>query len=213
MGLFWDYFKKELRFPFILKGDALAMLADGASVSLDDARDVALQLRDQFIPFRCEQVYLTNFARSRGIVQNPLEPDDHWLARVRFAYNWWRNGGRASAMAEALRIGFNFAGVMVINHGAEGSLIDETSGLMLIDETTGAALNYERDSSRWAEFSVIIYLNGYECLYTIDQITWAINEVKPARSKLAEIFFVAPLYDETSLAGLYDETTGIPLTS
>lgn len=213
MGLFWDYFKKELRFPPILKTGALAMLAEGGGSALDAGRDVELQLRDQFFPFRCEQTYLTNFARSRGIVRNPLEPDDYWLARVRFAYNWWARGGRASAMAEALRIGFDFADVMVINHGAEGSLIDETSGLTLIDETTGTVLNYERDSTRWAEFTVIIYLNGKEYSYTMDQIIWAINEVKPARSQLAEIIFLAPLYDETSLAGLYDESSGIPLTS
>lgn len=213
MGLFWDYFKKELRFPFLLKGGALAMLAEGGGIVLDAARDVVLQLRDQFFPSRCEQAYLTNYARSRGIVRNPLEPEEHWLARVRFAYNWWVRGGRASAMAEALRIGFDFADVMVINHGAEGSLIDETSGLMLIDETTGAALNYERNSLRWAEFSVIIYFKGNESIYTMDQIIWAINEVKPARSKLAEIFFMSILYDETSLAGLYDESSNAPLTA
>lgn len=213
MGRFLDYFRNELRFPPILRSGALALLADGGSETLDAARDAQMQLRDQFLPARCEEAYLIHFARSRGITRHPLEPSEHWLTRVRFAYHWWSRGGRASAMAEALRSGFNFAAVMVFNHGSEGSLIDETSGVQLVDETSGAMLNYERDPSRWAEFAVTIYLAGNEYAYTVDQVIWAINEVKPGRSKLVELFFIAPLHDETSGAGLHDETTGTPLTS
>lgn len=212
MGLFWDYFRKELRFPPIARPGVLAMLVEGAAAALDAAREVVLQLRYQFFPFSCEEVYLVRFARSRGIVRNPLEPDEHWLARVRFAYHWWARGGRASAMAEALRIGFSFADVVVVNLGATGALYDETTGAMLFDETTDAPLDFEA-GPRWAEFMVIVYLAGNEQLWTMDQVVWAINEVKPARSKLAEIIFVAPLYDETTTAGLYDETTGTPLTT
>src|SRR6185369_13887498 len=151
MGLFWDYFKRTLRLAFIQHPGPLAMLAEGAAALLDTVRDVVLQLRDQFLPFLCEDVYLARFARSRGIVRNPLEPDDHWQARVRFAYNWWIRGGRPSAMSEALRVGFGFVDVKVINMASAGE--------------------------QWAEFKVIAYQPRTELACTPEQVLWAINEV------------------------------------
>jgi hypothetical protein len=197
MGLFWDYFRDTLRFGPISKPGALAMLADGASALLDGTRDVALQLRDQFSPVRCEDAYLARFAASRGIVRNTLETDDHWLMRVRFAYRWYARGGRASAMAETLRVGFGFASVEVINAKIGGPLYDETTGYTLVDETTGAQLIYD-NSDRWAEFVVIVTLDTPTSVYDKEQLLWAVNEVKPARSKCAAIIVLTPLSDETT---------------
>lgn len=213
MELLWTYFKEVLRLPFILRQGPLAMLLHGAAVALDAARDAIIQLRDQFVPGRCETVYLTRFARSRGIVRNPVEPDDHWEMRIRLAYLWWARGGRPSAMAETLKKGFLFSAVKIVNLGSETALYDETTSALLFDEDSGKFINNDHDDLRWAEFMVIIYLSGNETTYTMEQIIWAINEIKPGRSKLVEIMFISPLYDETSNAGLYDETSKTPLTS
>lgn len=166
MGLFWEYFKSTLRLPSIQKGGPLALLAEGGAATLDTARDVVITLRDQFFPARCEDIYLARFARSRGIVRAPLEPEDHWLARVRFAYHWWLRGGRASAMAEGLKLGFGFTAVRVVNLRAE-------------------------DPGKWAQFRVELDGVSGDVLSRVDQIRWAINEVKPARSKLFAMRFAA----------------------
>lgn len=206
MSLFGAYFKDTLRLPFLAKPGPLAMLSDGAAGCLDAAREVVLTLRDQFFPTLCEAELLDRFARSRGIVRAPLEPEAHWLERVRFAYHWWARGGRQSAMAEALRIGFGFGDVKVISMNQTFLMYDETSGAALHDETTLAPIG-EGDSDRWAEFMVFAQLKGEEIRYTREQIVWAINEIKPARSRLAALILIAPLYDETSMANLFDETT------
>lgn len=166
MGLFWPYFRDTLRLPFVRGTGPMAMLAEGGAEALDEARDVISLLRDQFFPFRCEAVYLARFARSRGIVRSPLEPEEHWLARVRFAYHWWSRGGRASAMAEGLRLGFGFSDVRVINMRAE-------------------------DPAKWAQFRCELDGVTGDVLSRVDQVRWAINEVKPARSKLFALRFAA----------------------
>jgi len=169
MSVFWNYFTKTLRLPFILVGGPLAMLAEGAAESLDEVRDVIISLRDQFTPARCEDANLTRFAAARGIVQSPLEPDAHWQARVRFAYHWWASGGRSSALAEGLELGFGFDSADVVSLRSD-------------------------DPARWASFRVILWGGSGDILTRLSQIRWAINEVKPARSLLTELkFYVGPL--------------------
>lgn len=165
MSLFGNYFRDTLRFPAILNGGALAMLAEGAALLLDTVQTVILQLRDQFFPARCEETYLTNFARSRGIVRAPLEPQESYYGRIKFAYLWWKRGGRASGMRLMLIDFFAFPEVEIIN---------------LRDS----------DPARWAEFTVRISVIGVSLIFTEAQILWAINEIKPARSKLAAIEYI-----------------------
>lgn len=167
MGLFWDYFLNTLRLPFIAKPGPLAMLAEGGAESKDATRDVVISLRDQFLPVRCEEQYLTNFANSRGIVRSPLEPLEHWLARVKFAYHWWSRGGRASAMSEALELSFGFSAVQIQSLRAE-------------------------DPARWASFRVLLEGGSGDVLTQTEQITWSVNEVKPARSKLERLKIFMP---------------------
>uniref|UniRef100_C6E6P4 Phage tail protein n=1 Tax=Geobacter sp. (strain M21) TaxID=443144 RepID=C6E6P4_GEOSM len=167
MGLLWTYFRDTLRAPFLAKAGPLAALVQGAAACLDTVRDVISTLRDQFLPARCEDVYLERFAASRGIVRAPLEPVEYWQARVRFAYHWWARGGRASAMTEGLTIGFGFDSAKVVNLRAE-------------------------DPLRWASFRVVMEGGDGDILLRLNQIRWAINEVKPARSKLEQMKFYAP---------------------
>lgn len=210
--MFWDYFKKELRFPAIFRPGPLAMLADGAAGLLDTVREIIIQLRDQFFPLLCETEQLKRFAAARGIVRAPLEAEDYWLSRVKFAYLFWAMGGRASSLAEALCKSFDFTSVDIINLGASDALIDETTAAPLFDETSGEPLEYV-DEGRWAEFVVIVYMKTDAPQYIQEQVIWAINDVKPARSKLAAIMYIAPLWDETTGAPLYDETSGALLTN
>lgn len=165
MGLFWDYFKKQLDLPFIQSPGALAVLAEGASVPLDDARGVMLQLREQFFSEKCEAAFLANYARSRGIVRGPLEPEHYFYGRVRFAYLWWSRGGRAGGIAAALVNYFGFAKVEVINLRSE-------------------------DPDRWAEFRVEAEVVGADPMFTLDQVVWGINETKQASAKLAGVDFI-----------------------
>jgi P2-related tail formation protein len=167
MGLLWQYFRDTLRLPFLGKPGPLAMWVEGAASCLDTIRETILVLRDQYLPALCEDVYLEKFAASRGIVRAPLEPVEYWQARIRFAYHWWARGGRESAMVEGLKLGFGFADAKVINMRAE-------------------------DPDRWASFRVILEGGDGDIMLRLDQIRWAINEVKPARSKLDEIKFYAP---------------------
>jgi hypothetical protein len=188
------------------------MLADGGADGLDVAREVAITVREQFFPALCELEILTRFADSRGIVRAPLESDAHWVERVRFAYIWWYGGGRASSLSEQLRVGFDFRSVTVINHNETLLLYDETTNAALHDETTLEPIN-NGTSDHWAEFSVIAKLKGLESGYTREQIVWAINEIKPARSKLFEFILIAPLFDETTGAPLFDEMAFAGLTN
>ena len=165
MSLFWSYFRDTLRFPFILKGGALALLAEGAALLLDTVRDLILSLRDQFFSTLCEEANLVHFAKSRGIVRAPLEPDSSYFGRVRFAYLWWKQGGRVSGMRRVLISYFGFGDIEIINMRTV-------------------------DAARWAEFKVIASVIGSNLMFTEEQIIWAINEIKRAGSKLAGIEYV-----------------------
>ena len=160
MGLFFDYFRRTLRLPFISASGPLALLAEGGADCLDTVREIILILRDQFLPARCEDVLLVRFAAVRGIRRAAFEPEEYWLSRVRFAYAWYIRGGRASALEEALCAGFGFISAKVVN---------------LRDE----------DPARWASFRIVLDGAFGDLLSRFDQLEWAINEVKPARSKLA----------------------------
>ena len=77
------------------------------------------------------------------------------------AYIWYILGGRDNGMEQAMINYFGFTEADVINLRTE-------------------------DTERWAEFRV--KLNGVagDILQRLNQVEWAVNEVKPARSKLGE---------------------------
>jgi hypothetical protein len=162
VGLFWSYFKFELRLPFIQLPGPLAMLAEGAATLLDTVRDTIITLRDQFFADTCETVYLPKFARSRGIVRAPLEPEESFYSRVRLAYLWHKYGGRESAMQQVLEAYFGFEGIQIVNLRSE-------------------------DVAKWAEFRVVINSFGTATEYNEDLVRWAVNEIKPARSLLEHV--------------------------
>lgn len=192
MGLFWSYFKGTLRLPFLFGAGPLVVLVQGAARSLDEVREIILGIRDQFLAARCEDANLTRYGGSRGITRSTLEPKAYWTARVRYAYHWWARGGRQSAMAEGLTGGFGFESAEVVNMRAE-------------------------DAAKWASFRVVMKGGAGDVLLHIDQVRWAISEVKPARSKLLGLKFYAPDSPVQQYSGIASNggsvTTIYPLSS
>ena len=103
MGIFWDYFRKTLRFPLIWRPGPLAQLAKGGAEALDDTRGHIAWLRDQFTPETCDTTHLEHFARARGLRRWPSETDDFWKRRVVLAYEFYRRGGTKPAPGRAAR--------------------------------------------------------------------------------------------------------------
>ncbi len=187
MGLFWNYFKRQLRWPLIQRPGPLALLAEGGAESLDAARETVLTLRAQFFADRCEAGFLANFARSRGIARAPLETEEHFTARVRNAYRYWARLGRPSTLQRALLDYFGFNSVEVLNRRDE-------------------------DPALWAEFWVVIRNYGDSSIYDIAQLFWDINEIKPARSKLAGVLLDYEVVAPTAVyiaAAAYDRSIDI----
>lgn len=166
MGIYWRYFRDTLRWPLLLTPGPLAALVEGAASALDAARQLILDLRDQFYPTRCEVELLPNHAASRGIVRFVGEEEAVYQARISSAWLWWRKAGRAPALEDLLKNLYGFETVTVVN-------------LRSIDP------------ARWAEFDVRIVslAEGELDLVGLERL---INEFKPARSKLAAIVRFGP---------------------
>ena len=162
MSAFWKYFTKTLRFLPILSGGPLAILAEGGARALDAAREVALWLRDQFFPDRCDEEMMVLFASARGITKFDYETEEQYFDRIRLAYAWHQSGGREEGMLWILRDGCGIGNLEIIN---------------LRDE----------DPARWAEFAIRAPNITGQAMLSLPSIEWAINEVKPARSKFAEM--------------------------
>lgn len=173
MAVFWNYFKNTLKFLLVRSPGPVASLVRGAAGVLDDARESALWLRDQFLPDRCETANLDEFARSRGITRAAYETDEQYYGRVRLAWNWFVTGGRESGVKR---------------------IVSDACGIDTVD-----IINLrDTDPERWAEFAVRINNIQGDMLTKLPTMTWAINEVKPARSKLTGYELV--IYLETALA-------------
>ena len=166
MGIYWRYFRDTLRWPLLLAPGPLAALVEGAASALDAARQLILDLRDQFYPSRCEAALLPNHAESRGIVRFVAEPEEVYQARVTQAWLWWRKAGRKAALEELLKTLYGFTSVTVVNLRAE-------------------------DPERWAEFTVRISAADPAPLDLVN-LGRLIDEFKPARSKCAGVIRFGP---------------------
>ncbi|MDH3975540.1 MAG: hypothetical protein OEV42_14780 [Deltaproteobacteria bacterium] len=157
--MFWDYFKKKLRFLLVWFSGPLAQMAKGGAQVLDDTAEDMRWLRDQFFSSKADAAYLAEFARSRGLYRWQNESDTSWLSRVVYAYLYWKAGGTTPGMIDVLE-----------KIGVPGAAI-ENIGLT--------------DQARWAEFRV--YGDTYDGNPYAEYIIRVINEIKPARSKLSEL--------------------------
>lgn len=176
MSVFWKYFTKDLKFiPFLKEGNT-QLVGKGAASHLDETRDRILWLREQFIPLLCDEGMLPYFAESRGIVKAPSETQEQYYQRIRYAYAWFVLGGRETGVDISLRNYFGYESVGVYNLRQD-------------------------DEDRWAEFDVMIGDVSGEQLNYVNETIWAINEIKPARSKLSQLRYTAPVTQGTEYFG------------
>lgn len=188
MGLFFDYFKKTLRFPLIWREGHLSLLVRGGAASLDQAREDVLSCRTQAMPETCDLENLARIGEGRGIRQWPHEPDEFFRNRVRYAFKFFKMGGKRSGLQEILRM----AGISVeilepkqvrtaldaIEHSnLDGTwILDGTRPLESVLALTGMP------ELEWAEFAVRIDFSVFHDDTQHDFMKRLVYEYKPARS-------------------------------
>jgi hypothetical protein len=161
MGLFWEYFRKTLRWAPIWREGSLSAMVKGASFALDQARTAILWLRDQFVPEKCIDDHLPNHARSRGIPgRHYRETYDQYRNRVALAKLWHDKSGKSKGMVE-----------IFLYYGFEAIILNLRS----------------EDSARWAEFRLYIRPNFWMETEDYALIREIANEYKAASAKLETI--------------------------
>lgn len=173
-SIFWLYFRDVLRWPLLFRRGPLSALVEGMARVFDDVREDILWLRDQLNPATCEIGYVEGLAVGRGIERHPLESDEQFRRRSVAAYAWHRQAGKVQGMPRLLAH-FGFDGAVVENMRLE-------------------------DPARWAEFKVRL-TPGQVTDDSLSLLGWAINEHKPARSKLAAVVVPYPQTANASIAG------------
>ncbi|CAN2042501.1 putative DUF2313 domain-containing protein [Candidatus Magnetomoraceae bacterium gMMP-15] len=157
--IFWNYFKK-LGFILLRETGIFSGLVKGAAASLDDARKNELWLRNQFIPAKMEDI--KKLAAARGILKFQNETDGLFITRILNAYTWWKKSGTEKGMIEILTLYLNFSDISIQDMR-------------------------EIDPARWAEFSIGINTQEEIQAEKLQLIKNIVDELKPARSKLANI--------------------------
>ncbi|MCG8551838.1 MAG: phage tail protein [Desulfobacterales bacterium] len=162
MSLFWDYFRKTLRWGPIWNDGALSAIAKGGAFSLDEARDSILWLREQFVPEKCIEDYLPAHARSRAIgLRHYRETEAQYRVRVSKARVWHEKGGKAKGISEILEH-YGFEDVIVFSLRTE-------------------------DEARWAEFRLYVRPTFWMAAEDYDLLNEIANEFKAASAKLESI--------------------------
>ena len=162
MSLFFDYFRKTLRWIPVWNPGPLSAIAKGGAFALDQARTAILWVRDQFIPERCHEEYIKRHAAARVISNKHYrETPGQYRSRVVHAYDWHLKGGIVRGLVQILEH-YGFEHVVVYNLRQE-------------------------DPARWAEFR--IYVRPAFWMETEDYqlLEFLCNEFKPARSRLETI--------------------------
>jgi len=161
MNKFWNYFK-SLNYILIEKENPLSIFFYGVANVLDLTLKEIIWVRNQFIPYYIDdQNFIKEVGNARGLQRYPLENDINFKKRVNNAFSWWRE--------------------VVSQKGLENVLREYFGGIYFTIENCGLT-----DQSRWAEFNVSFTVLETELTdKKIDFIRHVINEVKPARSKLA----------------------------
>jgi len=155
--MFWEYFK-NIKFLLVDQPGILQGLLRGSAGLLDAVQQDILYLRDQFMDSSTD--LLDEMARSRGLFPFPGESKTAYRYRLINAYQWWVSTQSERGLAEIL---MNYSGLAHLQ-------------LTNLDEP-----------DRWAEFII-----SAEIVDGFDSDQWqslisAIDELKPARSKLAGI--------------------------
>ena len=175
---FIDYITKTLRWPLCLTPGPVAAVSLGLARVFNGVVKDIHWLRDQFNPATCDDKFLSRLAESRGIVRHRLETDDvKFRQRVVKAFAWQLLGGKKAGMPKLLdHFGYKVGNILNVR---------------------------SEDSARWAEFKISFapLASGF-CAADYDLLNWAINESKPARSKLAAIVFSPSLESPAFTGGI-----------
>jgi P2-related tail formation protein len=156
---FFEYFKDVCRWRYIQNKFHLSAVIEGASKSMDTAKDAIYWLRDQAIAMRCDDQFLNEHAKSRNIETLTGETDEDFKNRIIFAYSWFRRAGRKAGMKENLNL-LGWPDAEIIN-----------------------CRDYDLD--KWAEFDIELYANQKQFSEeNFKSVLLLINNQKPARSKL-----------------------------
>lgn len=163
MSLFFDYFKKNLKWYFIQKAGPIAAVVHGGARALDTARERILWMRLQAYPDTCDDQFVAVHGEARGIFQRQNESIEKYRIRVIKAYAWQLLGGKNAGLPQ------------ILEHYGYGKTFVHN----MRDE----------DPERWAEFKVKLPLSGDQVMAENDFVAMdeIVNDQKPARSKLAAI--------------------------
>ncbi len=166
MSGFFEYFK-SLGMPYIRKaGGVNEGLARTAAGLLDASKEDVKWLRYQFLPQLCDDDQVNSHAEARGIERYQYESDAFFRNRVANAYQFFANGGTKAGVDAFLE---------AIGLDAHVLEFSEYTG----DPAIG-----------WAEFAAMVKIESLDQTTGNRQFLAALlNELKPARSKLALIIF------------------------
>ena len=165
MSLFWKYFKDTLKWRWIQAAGPMAALVQGAAIVMDGVREDILWLRLQAFPDTCDDQFLAIHGEARGIYQRENETLARYRTRVIKAYAWQLLGGKNLGLPKILE-----------HYGYPGTQIYNMK---------------EEDPARWAEFKIKLPDTVGKVISETDfpAIFEAVEDQKPARSKLAAITF------------------------
>jgi len=192
MSVFWEYFRKTLRFPLIWPDGYLSLLVKGGAQVLDQVRDDILEYRRQAMPGSCDSQYLDRIASGRGITRWAAEPDDLWRGRVVNAYMFNKTGGQRSCVQQLFAIAgieaqiFEAHEIFEAAAAAGGEKLDGSwdldGSIVLRDFRSIQGLPYVS----WAEFAVKVDLATYDQWDAMGRNI--VNEFKPARSVMVVFY-------------------------
>lgn len=211
MSVFWEYFKKTLRFPLIWSDGYLSLLVKGGAMVLDQAREDILEFRRQAMPESCDSQYLDHIAASRGVTRWENEPDDFWRRRVGRAMDFNCKAGKRVGVQEILEM----AGVeSEIWEPADVSKALLAAGVLRLDGSWKLDGAQKLESVMalagmpylgWAEFGIRINFANYTQTGQEAFLKHLIYEYKPARSLPKFLYYLSMIVDAraSSASSLY----------
>lgn len=163
---FWQWFRKTLRWPFLLVGGPVGLICETLARAADTVLPDIQWFVAQFNPATCEFSYVDKHGAARGLVRHFRETPDMWRRRVCAAFAWHKLAGVRTGMPKILDH-YGYTGSVMINLAAEG------------------------ETERWAHFRVELGDGTYGVTSEdYEVILWILKQVKPAKSVLDSITLV-----------------------
>jgi hypothetical protein len=201
MSVFWDYFRKTLRFPLIWSEGYLSLLVKGGALALDQAKADIIESRRQAMPEYCDINYLRRIATCRGLSRWKNEPDDFWRIRVSRAMNFNRKAGKRVGVQEILSL----AGIETeIWEPADVTSALRKAGVVQLDGSWQLDGTQKLESVMalagmpylgWAEFAIRMNFADYTYTEQEDFLKYLIYEYKPARSLPVFLYYFSIVVD------------------